>query len=75
MSCDVPYWRPPRPQSVWSFSWRLMVSKPVSGPELGATSPFANTYLAFVLQSISNEWLAPNSTVEMMRHRAVVKHS
>jgi len=32
MSSDVPYWRPPTPRSVWSFSWRLMVSKPVSGP-------------------------------------------
>src|ERR1700687_4945354 len=31
MSSDEPYWRPPTPRSVWSFSWRLMVSKPVSG--------------------------------------------
>jgi hypothetical protein len=27
MSFDVPYWRPPRPQSVWSLTLRLMVSK------------------------------------------------
>src|SRR5258708_38623392 len=32
MSSDEPYWRPPTPRSVWSFSWRLMVSKTVSGP-------------------------------------------
>src|SRR5216683_4459153 len=32
MSSDVPYWRPPTPRSVWSFSWRPMVSKPVCGP-------------------------------------------
>jgi len=31
MSSDEPYWRLPTPRSVWSFSWRLMVSKPVSG--------------------------------------------
>jgi hypothetical protein len=30
MSSDEPYWRPPTPRSVWSFSWRLMGSKPVS---------------------------------------------
>src|SRR5258705_971538 len=29
MSSDEPYWRPPTPRSVWSFSWRLMGSKPV----------------------------------------------
>src|SRR5438105_8639750 len=23
MSSDEPYWRPPTPRSVWSFSWRL----------------------------------------------------
>src|SRR6266849_9584610 len=31
MSSDEPYWRPPTPRSIWSFSWRLMGSKPVSG--------------------------------------------
>src|SRR5208283_750235 len=31
MTSDVPYWRPPTPRSVWSFSWRLIASKPVSG--------------------------------------------
>src|ERR1700756_3880528 len=31
MSSDEPYWRPPTPRSVWSFSWRLMGSNAVSG--------------------------------------------
>ena len=36
MTSDVPYWRPPTPQSVWSVSWGLMVSKPVWGqPPVG----------------------------------------
>jgi len=29
MFSDVPYWRPPKARSVWSFSWSLMVSKSV----------------------------------------------
>jgi hypothetical protein len=33
MSSDVPYWRPPTPRSVWSFSWRFMVSNEVYFPQ------------------------------------------